>query len=65
MVRLSTEDGICLEVSDNGIGFDSQHPPRTESFGIISMRERVMNHGGSLDISSHPGIGTKVKVVLP
>jgi signal transduction histidine kinase len=64
-VRLWAEGGLCLEISDDGVGFDPQRPPRTESFGIISMRERVTNHGGRLDIHSIPGGGTQVKVVLP
>lgn len=64
-IRLWAEGGLCLEISDDGIGFDPQRPPRTESFGIISMRERVTNHGGRLDIHSNPGSGTQVKVVLP
>lgn len=60
----NTTDGLLLEVSDDGLGFDM-----TQSFpghlGLHSMRERVARLGGMLQIESMPGRGTRVRVRLP
>ncbi len=34
-------------------------------FGIVGMRERATRAGGSLSITSAPGTGTQVELVLP
>ncbi|MWV11257.1 PAS domain S-box protein [Pseudomonas sp. R-28-1W-6] len=61
-VRLSVEGGqLCLSVSDDGQGFDPQ-APRTQSFGLVGMRERVLMLGGTLHIDSQPGEGTTLSV---
>jgi PAS domain S-box-containing protein len=56
--------GIRLEVSDNGVGFDtdSKHPGH---FGLNTMRERATELGGSLEIESRPHAGTKVRAIIP
>ena len=55
---------LVLRVSDNGKGFDP-----TGSFpghlGLRSMRERVGAVGGSLEIDSAPGKGTRICVRVP
>jgi signal transduction histidine kinase len=58
---VQSESEIRLEVSDNGHGF--QGDP-SASIGIASMRERVQELGGSLDIVSTIG-GTTVKAIIP
>jgi signal transduction histidine kinase len=59
-----TAEGNMLEVQDNGVGFDT-----TASFpghlGLHSMRERVMNMGGTFEIESAPGTGTCICVRIP
>lgn len=54
---------FILEVEDDGSGFD---PKTTDSGGIgmRSMRERAVQIGGKLRISSEPGKGTKITVTL-
>lgn len=64
-VRLWRDGALRLEISDDGVGFEPDSPHRAESFGIISMKERVGNHGGELNITSAPGVGTVVEVMLP
>lgn len=65
-VRLSAHGlGGCLEVHDDGVGFD---PDVTRShvgsgYGLTSMRERAAALPGRLDLGSAPGRGTKVTVV--
>ena len=64
-IVLSQDDTeIRLEVSDNGVGFDteSEHPGH---FGLNTMRERATELGGSLDIESRPQAGTRVRAFIP
>jgi two-component system sensor histidine kinase UhpB len=63
-VRLARESGqIVLEISDQGKGLE----PRNGSVGIgvMSMRERARLAGGTLTLTSQPGTGTIVRVMLP
>lgn len=55
---------ICLELQDNGIGFDLSCNQK-KTFGLIGMRERVLVLGGELKINSQPGHGTRLSVSLP
>lgn len=64
-VRLLHEpEGLSLEVCDNGVGFDpvAAYPGH---LGLISMRERAMNVGGSLEIVSAPDCGTQIRAHIP
>jgi PAS domain S-box-containing protein len=64
-IGLSENDAqIRLEVSDNGVGFDSQvaYPGH---FGLNTMRERANELGGSLEIESRPQAGTSVRAIIP
>jgi PAS domain S-box-containing protein len=56
--------GICLEVWDDGIGFDTG-AAYAGHLGLHTMRERAGEVGGDLEIESKPGGGTKVRVALP
>jgi two-component system, NarL family, sensor histidine kinase LiaS len=62
VVRLFEDDGIRLEVSDNGNGFDAERPG---GFGLTTIRQRVSSWGGSAKITSVPGEGTVVEVHVP
>lgn len=57
------EDGIHLEVADDGQGFDVA--TRTTRFGLLGMRERITMLGGRLEIVSSPAAGTRIRVWLP
>ena len=48
-------------------GFDLAvlEPSNGRHLGLISMRERAAEIGGSLDLHSRPGQGTEVVVVVP
>jgi signal transduction histidine kinase len=57
-------DHVSVEVADDGRGFD----PATvgpEHFGLRSMRGRVADLGGRLEITSAPGRGTVLRVQVP
>jgi signal transduction histidine kinase len=61
-VRLDTSvDVVCLQIQDNGIGFDPENAGRG-GFGLQGMRERVARLGGVLHVRSTPGEGTCVSV---
>ena len=61
-VRLvQSESEIALEVADDGRGIQGNP---SMGVGTASMRERVQELGGLLDIVSASG-GTTVKVVIP
>ena len=55
---------IQLQVSDDGIGFDSE-AVQTRGLGLIHMRERVSLVGGELRVQSRPGAGTAVTARVP
>ena len=58
------ENRILLEVRDFGIGFDvADRLPA--SFGLRGIQERVKLHGGTLEVQSAPGEGTRLLVELP
>jgi len=63
-VILSTTAGeTCLEIRDDGIGFDRSrsHP----GMGLANMRIRATVLGGHLSVRSEPGAGTIVMVRVP
>jgi signal transduction histidine kinase len=60
------KDEICLSVTDDGCGFaPEQSPPRTDSFGIIGMKERVQQLRGQLLVQSSLGAGTQILATVP
>ena len=54
-----------MEISDDGVGFDPAQDRAGGGFGISGMKERCQNIGGTLQIDSAPGKGTKVIVRVP
>ncbi len=58
------DNHICVEVEDNGIGFEAEKPAavpaKTNGFGLFSIRHRLEDLGGHLEIESKPGRGCKV-----
>jgi signal transduction histidine kinase len=62
-VSVGAEDGkVEIEVDDDGVGFDPGEGPGR---GLLGMRERVQVLGGTLEVDSRPGGGTKVAAMLP
>jgi signal transduction histidine kinase len=58
-----------LTVSDNGAGFDLERyrsaEERKRHFGLMSMEERASLVGGSLDVETSPGCGTRIRASFP
>jgi two-component system, NarL family, sensor histidine kinase UhpB len=76
-ILVSAADRVLrLRVEDNGFGFDVEHAlERTDSFGLIGIRERVAVLGGEVDFistrkegqstRSKKKCGTVVRIELP
>jgi PAS domain S-box-containing protein len=65
-VRLrGSRQEIQLEVSDNGIGFDSDIAMKGHGLGLLDMRERLNLIKGELSVQSSPGDGTRIVVRVP
>jgi signal transduction histidine kinase len=62
-VKLDTNDGVALEVHDDGEGFDVTQTPA--GFGLTGMRERAEAIGGIFTVSAGPQGGSTVRVVFP
>jgi PAS domain S-box-containing protein len=56
--------GVELEVADDGAGFDpaGEFPGH---LGLRSMRERAASAGGTVEVDSAPGRGTRVRAWVP
>jgi signal transduction histidine kinase len=61
--------GVRVVVEDDGVGFDPQTVMggalAGEGIGLPAVRERVQVAGGAFDLTSRPGQGTRVEMVLP
>ena len=59
-----TAEGLCLWVSDNGVGFDPEVAAESGRFGLKTMTERAAAIGAKLAMISRPGAGTRVELTL-
>jgi len=57
-------ESLQVAVEDDGRGF-AEGAPQPQADGLRGMRERLRQLGGQCDISSRPGRGTRVLLVLP
>jgi PAS domain S-box-containing protein len=63
-------DQVCIEVKDQGPGFDPAiidqlQGDGSHGFGLFSVRERLRDLRGRLDIHSKDGDGTTIRIVAP
>lgn len=56
-------DILCLQISDDGIGFDSEIP--SSNNGLKNIRARVNTLGGVSDLAASQGNGTNWKIRIP
>lgn len=67
-VRVSlrtTGKGLSLVVEDNGQGFGPGDLLKPHAMGVLEMRERATQLGGTLSVSAPPGKGTALTLTLP
>ncbi len=71
-----TDNGVCIEVGDNGIGMDAEtvnqafEPlfttrARGTGLGLAIVKKIVEEHGGTVSLHSGPNRGTKVTLLIP
>jgi signal transduction histidine kinase len=56
---------LHVEISDQGPGFDQPLSNQQGHLGLIGMRERVESLGGTFEVESKLGQGTKIMAQLP
>ena len=66
LIRISVEYGapaISMAIEDNGTGFETASPAR--GFGLEGMRKRAEGIAATLEVTSSPGEGTRVRMSAP
>jgi signal transduction histidine kinase len=65
----ATPEELVVEVADSGRGFNAAHRRADREggrhFGLEMMRQRIDEAGGTLEVDSGPGRGTRVTARLP
>lgn len=58
---------LHLCIADNGQGFEPSNVFSLSDghFGILGMRERAEKSGGSFQLATSPGSGTRIEVIIP
>ena len=67
---------LTCTITDSGVGFEPEQLAKAfkeqfttkehgHGFGLVVCARIVENHGGSIDIDSAPGRGTRISVTLP
>ena len=69
-MRMEVErDTLRIVVEDDGVGFDTNGAAiganHEAGFGLFSIRERMSDLGGALEIESEPGQGCAAVLVIP
>ena len=63
------DEQVCVSVEDDGVGFNPVEvlllAAQNAGFGLFSIRERLEQLGGHLEIESEPGCGSKVTMTVP
>ncbi len=60
-----TDTQVCLEIVDQGPGFDSQAAAHAGRLGLAFMQERVRLLGGIFEMLTSTGSGTRIFACLP
>ncbi|QTD39371.1 tetratricopeptide repeat protein [Polaribacter batillariae] len=66
MIKMYEENNkICVEISDDGIGFDKTIISTKDGLGINQIEARILMMKGYLEINSTVNNGTEIRVQLP
>jgi signal transduction histidine kinase len=60
-----TDDGLQLSIADDGVGIADLEYAKRLSHGLAGMMHRVRSVGGSFDVRSQLGKGTRIDVFVP
>jgi signal transduction histidine kinase len=58
-------DALRLVVADDGAGFDPAAVSRDAHLGLLGMTERVRSAGGTIELESRPGAGSRIAARIP
>ncbi|SHE13578.1 Sensor protein vraS [Chlamydia abortus] len=61
---LQPPEGVRLSIRDNGVGFVLDEK-KLASYGLVSMKERVNEIGGSMNVITAPNRGTRIEIRIP
>jgi PAS domain S-box-containing protein len=56
---------LFMNIIDNGMGMTKEQFNSPKSFGLLGIKERLKNFGGSINYTSEPNSGTKINIVIP
>lgn len=56
---------LTLEIFDNGAGFIAEEIANKKTLGLLGMKERASLMGGTYEITSSPGTGTTIRILVP
>jgi signal transduction histidine kinase len=59
---MNVDGSSAIEIEDDGVGFQPDAAPG--GFGLAGMRERAVRLGGSLQVTSAPGAGARVRIEI-
>jgi NarL family two-component system sensor histidine kinase YdfH len=64
-IKLTSQNGqVKIEIGDDGQGFDPEDI-QSGHYGLVGIRERARISGGSLNVESAGGQGTRLQISLP
>lgn len=62
-ISLEEADGVvCLEIRDDGVGFEPHALVGKGRYGLQGMQERATSIGADLEVQSQPGEGTMIRL---
>ncbi len=58
---------VHIQVADDGIGFDASRDAMklNQGFGLVGIHERARLLGGTMELLSTPGSGTRIDITIP
>jgi signal transduction histidine kinase len=64
-LRPESDRIVVFEVRDDGSGLPASEESENRGHGLANMTRRAEELGGSLEIESRRGVGTRVRVEIP
>jgi signal transduction histidine kinase len=60
------EDSVYLTIEDDGVGMPARvNTPRSHSFGLAGIKERIASLDGEVRVNSEKGKGTRLEIMVP